>query len=52
MYKSIGNPGCIGRRNIEMHRNHSINKYKQQPKFASGDPLFSDITGKLCVHNW
>lgn len=39
-----------------MHRNHTINhtinKYKQQPKFASEDLLFSDITGKLSVHNW
>lgn len=52
MYKSTGNPERISRRNIKMHRNHTINKYKEQTKFASGDSLFSDITGKLCVHNW
>lgn len=35
-----------------MDRKHTINKYKQQPKIASGDLLFSGITGKLCVLNW
>jgi len=34
----------------QIYRNHTINK--EQSKFAGGDLVVSDVTGKLCVHDW